>query len=126
MLGPSPKPSWQCEESFSNQRTGDQSYNQNHCPNSCVGNQLVQKRSGHTQILLHNTTSIGFCLSQQGQESRKLEKQRKMVLLHKVDIITLTDINQKGSQLYRRRMDLSEHSSGNGKNNLELILLQIH
>ena len=97
MLGPFPKPPRRCEGSSSNNTT-DHSRDQNHRgfkASGIFGHQLARKREGHTRILLHNTTSIGFCTTERSKETKKMEKLRRVVINNEVDILGLTELNKR-------------------------------
>ena len=100
MLGPFPKPPRRCEGSSSNRHT-DQSRDQNHrsLQKGIFGHQIAQKREGHTRLLLHNTTSIGFCTTERSKETNKMEKLRHLVIKQDVDILALTELNKRWSAI---------------------------
>ena len=99
MLGPFPQPPRRCEGSSSTSKTG-QSRDRNHRYESGVfGNQIAHKREGHTRVMLHNTTSIGFCSTERSKETAKMEKLRKTVIKQEVDILALTELNKRWSAI---------------------------
>ena len=50
-------------------------------------------------MLLHNTTSIGFCSTERSKETKKMEKLRRIVIQQEVDILALTELNKRWSKV---------------------------
>ena len=49
--------------------------------------------------MVHNTTGIGFCSSKRDNETLKMEKLRRMVITHDIDILALTELNKRWSAI---------------------------
>ena len=67
----------------------------------------MHKREGHTRVLLHNTTCIGFCTKERCKETQKMEKLRKLVIKQEVDILALTELNKRWSKVEEENIILT-------------------
>ena len=73
---------------------GDQE-NGNHRLSGVFGNHFRKKEKDSVRFLLHNTAGIGYCSEHRSYESLKLEKLGKVIKEKGVDVVGLTEHNQR-------------------------------
>ena len=66
----------------------------NHGEVSHFGDHLRRKHPDHIRILLHNPRGIKFTSDFRSIHSLKAEKLKKLVLLHDIDLVALSEVNR--------------------------------
>ena len=83
-----------CEETQTNILPRQHRTPRNHDTNAHFGDHLQQNDTSTIRILLNNPGGIGFIENSRCLQTLKMEKLKKLIIQHNIDIVGLSEVNK--------------------------------